>query len=181
MNHGHGHGHGHGHSHHFPLHAGHSFEVLFLVESHKYKIAINGHHFTEYHFRTPAERVCYLSIDGDVMISSVHFEGGSHGFPGTMPPGHLPPLGPVPVPVPIPVPVPTPLPVPMGYPSVYPPGSKKALKQQRKAQKKALKYGLPIAGMAGGAYLLHKGIKHAHHGFHHGSSSSSSSSSSEEE
>ena len=69
------------------------------------------------------------------MISSVHFEGGSHGFPGTMPPGHLPPLGPVPVPVPIPVPVPvpvpvpipvpvpTPLPVPMGYPSVYPPGS----------------------------------------------------------
>jgi len=58
---------------------------------------------------------------------------------------------------------------------------KKALKQQRKAQKKALKYGLPIAGMAGGAYLLHKGIKHAHHGFHHGSSSSSSSSSSEEE
>ena len=61
------------------------------------------------------------------------------------------------------------------------PSQKKALKQQRKAQKKALKYGLPIAGAAGGAYLLHKGIKHAHHGFHYGSSSSSSSSSSEEE
>jgi len=58
---------------------------------------------------------------------------------------------------------------------------KKAMKQQRKAQKKALKYGLPIAGAAGGAYLLHKGVKHASHGFHFGSSSSSSSSSSSEE
>jgi len=55
------------------------------------------------------------------------------------------------------------------------------MKQQRKAQKKALKYGLPLAGVGVGAYALHKGMKHGHHGFHHGSSSSSSSSSSEEE
>jgi len=186
------------HQQHFPFHAGQSFELLLLADSNHYKVAVNGHHFAEFHFRTAPERVSHLTINGDVMISMVTFEGQSHGAPGMVPPGQLPPLGlvapampsphltpvgPVPGHMPHPpMPAPgAPIGYPQQYPSQYPPGSKKAMKQQRKAQKKALKYGLPIAGAAGGAYLLHKGVKHASHGFHFGSSSSSSSSSSSEE
>lgn len=48
------------------------------------------------------ERVLYLSADGEIMISMITFEGGSHGH-GV--PGHGMPA-PMPVPMPMPVPAP---------------------------------------------------------------------------
>jgi len=128
------------HGPHFPFHAGQGFEVLLLADTQHYKIAVNGQHFTEYHFRTAPERVSFLTIDGDVMISMVAFEGESHGHPGSAPPGHLPPIGLVaptviqphipPMPQPHMPPMPHTAPgfgvpsgIPQPYPSQYPPGS----------------------------------------------------------
>jgi len=73
----------------FPFLPGQGFEIVILADSHHYKIAINGHHFTEFHCRAPMERVSYLSADGEIMITTITFEGGSHH--GHMPgPGHMP-------------------------------------------------------------------------------------------
>jgi len=97
------------HHGHFPFHHEQGFEVLILAESNEYKIAVNGHHFAEFNFRTAPERVSYLSIEGDVMITMVSFEGGHHGghhAHGAIPPlgpghahGAIPPLGPMPGPM----------------------------------------------------------------------------------
>jgi len=128
------------HQQHFPFHAGQSFELLLLADSNHYKVAVNGHHFAEFHFRMAPERVSHLTINGDVMISMVTFEGQSHGAPGMVPPGQLPPLGlvapampsphltpvgPVPGHMPHPpMPAPgAPIGYPQQYPSQYPPGS----------------------------------------------------------
>lgn len=183
----------------FPFLPGQGFQIVILADSHHYKIAINGHHFTEFHCRAPMERVSYLTADGEIMITSITFEGGSHH--GHMPgPGHMPtpmphnpgyyPAGmnPYPTQPGMAYPAAPGMGAPgysvAGYPSGYghlsPKSAKKAAKKQAKAQKKAMKYGLGAAGLGVGAYALHKGMKHGHHGYH-GHSSSSSSSSSEEE
>ena len=57
-----------------------------------FQIAVNGHHFAEFHCRTPMERVSYLSADGDMMITMITFEGGSL-------PGHMPGHAPMPAPI----------------------------------------------------------------------------------
>jgi hypothetical protein len=99
---------------------------------------VNGHHFTDYGHRIPYQRVNYLAIDGDVTVSLIQYEGGSHvptpgaGFvPPPMVPGSVPyPTNPVHQPLPgaVPYGVP-PAQVPggyayqQGYGQGYPPGS----------------------------------------------------------
>jgi hypothetical protein len=58
---------------------------------------VNGQHFTEFGHRIPYQRVNYLAIDGDVTVSLIQYEGGSHvptrgvGFvPTPMVPGSQP-------------------------------------------------------------------------------------------
>ncbi|KAG8237893.1 hypothetical protein J437_LFUL017041, partial [Ladona fulva] len=97
---------------------GQPFEVLILCESNCYKIALNNQHFGEYMHRIPYNRVSHLTIDGDVTLSIIAFEGGfapppmtGNGVPGyapqpamagmvppmpgvaSYPPGHMPPYG----------------------------------------------------------------------------------------
>ena len=57
--------------------AGQPFEVMILIEMDHFKIAINGAHFTEFRYRIPLNRISHLSIDGDVSIASITFEGTS--------------------------------------------------------------------------------------------------------
>nr|CAD7425770.1 unnamed protein product [Timema monikensis] len=75
---------------HMPLARAQGFEIIILCEPESYKIAINGQHYT------------HISIDGDVMVSLIQFEGGSQGFappPGgfvtshSIPGGYAPPMG----------------------------------------------------------------------------------------
>lgn len=54
-----------------PLLLGQPFEIMILVESSEYKIAINKQHFTEFKHRLPFDRITHLAITGEVQIDSV--------------------------------------------------------------------------------------------------------------
>uniref|UniRef100_T1JGR1 Galectin n=1 Tax=Strigamia maritima TaxID=126957 RepID=T1JGR1_STRMM len=72
----------------FPVARGQPFEFLILAEPHAFKIAINGLHYTEFNHRMPMERVSYLSIDGEVSVTSIRLDGGNTSYmptPGPMP------------------------------------------------------------------------------------------------
>uniref|UniRef100_A0A2A4K5T7 Galectin n=1 Tax=Heliothis virescens TaxID=7102 RepID=A0A2A4K5T7_HELVI len=58
-----------------PLHRGESFEALILCEPHSLKVALNGMHFCEFPHRVPFQRISHLTVDGDVMIQLIGFEG----------------------------------------------------------------------------------------------------------
>ncbi|XP_022118966.2 galectin-5 [Pieris rapae] len=58
-----------------PLVRGESFEALILCEPQSLKVAVNGVHFCEFPHRTPFQRISHLTIDGDVMINFIGFEG----------------------------------------------------------------------------------------------------------
>jgi len=62
---------------HFPFHLGQPFEVIILIEEHQYKIAVNGSHFCEYRHRIPKDMVRQLTMEGDVQISQIRFQGGN--------------------------------------------------------------------------------------------------------
>ncbi|KAJ9582385.1 hypothetical protein L9F63_003278 [Diploptera punctata] len=94
---------------HMPLTAGQSFEIIILCDPSHYKIAVNGQHFAEFGHRIPFQRVSFLTIDGDVNISLIQYEGGSY-MPGSSANFVPPPVAPVP-----------PLPMSTGVP--YPPNS----------------------------------------------------------
>ncbi|KAL0127511.1 hypothetical protein PUN28_003058 [Cardiocondyla obscurior] len=53
---------------------GQEFEILILCDSHCYKIAVNGRHFTAFAHRLPFIKVTHLVIDGDVEIHSIAYE-----------------------------------------------------------------------------------------------------------
>nr|CAD7440071.1 unnamed protein product [Timema bartmani] len=87
---------------HMPLARAQGFEIIILCEPESYKIAINGQHYTQFIHRIPYQHVTHISIDGDVMVSLIQFEGGSQGFappPGgfvtshSIPGGYAPPMG----------------------------------------------------------------------------------------
>lgn len=88
---------------HVPLHPGHPFEVMILVEGGCYKVAVNGRHFIEYAHRAPFSSVRMLKIEGDVHLSRIEYRD-SVQFP-TVPaippyPGQVCPMGPIsPVPL----------------------------------------------------------------------------------
>ncbi|KAL4714841.1 hypothetical protein ACJJTC_002700 [Scirpophaga incertulas] len=58
-----------------PLSRGESFEALILCEPQSMKIALNGVHFCEFLHRVPFQRISHLTIDGDVHVQFVGFEG----------------------------------------------------------------------------------------------------------
>ncbi|XP_047039479.1 galectin-4-like [Helicoverpa zea] len=58
-----------------PLHRGESFEALILCEPMSMKVALNGMHFCEFPHRIPFQRISHLTVDGDVMIQLIGFEG----------------------------------------------------------------------------------------------------------
>ncbi|KAK7874239.1 hypothetical protein R5R35_006278 [Gryllus longicercus] len=104
---------------HMPLARGQGFEIIVLCDPDHYKIAVNGQHFTEYIHRIPYQRVSHLTIDGDVTIAMISYEGSAAPGSGFMP---GPPVAPGYVAPPIPhgsVPYP---PMPNACPSgPYPP------------------------------------------------------------
>ena len=63
----------------FPISPGQHFEFMILVESHQFKIALNGNHFTEFRHRLPFERINHIAIDGDVRIDVVSVDSSSGG------------------------------------------------------------------------------------------------------
>ena len=44
------------------------------------QIAINGSHFCEYRHRIPKDIVRQLTVEGDVQLSQIRFQGGSVSF-----------------------------------------------------------------------------------------------------
>lgn len=58
-----------------PLQRGESFEALILCEPQSIKVALNGIHFCEFPHRVPFQRISHLTVDGDVMIQFIGFEG----------------------------------------------------------------------------------------------------------
>ncbi|XP_033229182.1 protein pygopus-like isoform X2 [Belonocnema kinseyi] len=53
---------------------GQDFEIIVLCKYDCYKIAINGRHYTDFYHRLPYQKVTHLTIDGDVVISSIFYE-----------------------------------------------------------------------------------------------------------
>ncbi|XP_037071999.1 galectin-4-like [Pollicipes pollicipes] len=74
------------HPNFMPLQRGASFEILILCEPSEYKVAINGQHFCEFRHRMAPQNATFFSIDGDINVTMLAFEGGSPpGAPGYMP------------------------------------------------------------------------------------------------
>ncbi|XP_055928011.1 collagen alpha-1(III) chain-like [Argiope bruennichi] len=63
------------HGPYFPFAVGQEFEILILIESDQFKIAVNGQHFTEFHYKLPLQSISHIAVDGDVTINSIKFEG----------------------------------------------------------------------------------------------------------
>ncbi|PSN32330.1 hypothetical protein C0J52_17636 [Blattella germanica] len=105
---------------HMPIARGQGFEIIILCDPSHYKIAVNGNHYAEFGHRIPFQRVSYLTIDGDVTISLIQYEGGScvpGAGVGFIPP--VAPVGPPPLPTGVPPPLPTGVPGQMPYPPAY--------------------------------------------------------------
>ncbi|XP_043219898.1 galectin-4-like isoform X2 [Amphibalanus amphitrite] len=73
-----------------PLQRGVNFEMLILCEQSEYKIAVNGQHFCEFRHRMSPQNATYLTMDGDVYVSLLGFEGGAPagGFMPSPTPGY---------------------------------------------------------------------------------------------
>jgi len=74
-----------------PIYPGQPFEILILVESSAYKIAINGAHFCHFNHRVSTHRVLFLAVEGDITVTSITTSSD------------MPSAPPVPVPPPMPV------------------------------------------------------------------------------
>ncbi|XP_034838177.1 galectin-7-like [Maniola hyperantus] len=67
-----------------PLSRGEQFEALVLCEPQSLKVAVNGQHFCEFPHRLPYQRISHFTIDGDVMVQFVGFEGAQPPPPSQM-------------------------------------------------------------------------------------------------
>jgi hypothetical protein len=47
--------------------------LIFIIDL--FQVALNGIHFCEFPHRIPFQRISHFTVDGDVMISMVAFEG----------------------------------------------------------------------------------------------------------
>ncbi|XP_059151281.1 galectin-4-like [Physella acuta] len=62
------------HCSYFPFVPNVPFEILILVESHGFKIAVNNQHFVEFNHRLhPLQRIDHLNVQGDVTLTQVKF------------------------------------------------------------------------------------------------------------
>ncbi|KAI2801156.1 hypothetical protein RDWZM_009563 [Blomia tropicalis] len=84
-----------------PLSTGSSFEFLILIETSEFKIALNGNHFTEFHYRLPIERVTHIAVDGDCTISTIKLEGTPYSSASAPPPIDNVPYASAPPPYPV--------------------------------------------------------------------------------
>ncbi|XP_078080845.1 galectin-4-like isoform X2 [Mustelus asterias] len=73
--------------HEMPIQRGETFQLLILVQSDCFKVAVNDKHFLEYKHRIPFSRVDTISIEGQVEIVSLSFINSNFnpGFPGFPP------------------------------------------------------------------------------------------------
>ncbi|KAL0852700.1 hypothetical protein ABMA27_012535 [Loxostege sticticalis] len=60
-----------------PIRRGEAFEALLLCEPQSIKVALNGIHFCEFLHRTPFQRISHITVDGDVHIQFIGFEGAA--------------------------------------------------------------------------------------------------------
>lgn len=68
-----------------PLHAnGETFEALVLCEPRALKVALNGVHFCEFPHRLQYQRISHLTVDGDVLVQFIGFEGAQPPPPANM-------------------------------------------------------------------------------------------------
>ncbi|XP_042908624.1 galectin-4 isoform X2 [Parasteatoda tepidariorum] len=68
----------------FPFNSGQEFQIMILVESNCYRIAVNNQHCFEFNHRIPISRVTTLHIDGSVAIERIEFiDKQLPGFPST--------------------------------------------------------------------------------------------------
>lgn len=58
-----------------PLARGEAFEALILCEPQSIKVALNGVHFCEFAHRVPYQRISHITVDGDVHVQFMGFEG----------------------------------------------------------------------------------------------------------
>lgn len=77
-----------------PLQKGHPFEIIILVASNEFKIALNGKHFACFGHRMPKETARFLIVKGGIQMNFVKIAGSY---------------------------VPPPTPTPSGYPVIYNP------------------------------------------------------------
>jgi len=58
---------------HMPLTIGMPFDLLFLIETSGYKVAVNGKHFVEFKHRIPFTAANLLHVAGDVVLDRISF------------------------------------------------------------------------------------------------------------
>ena len=56
-----------------PLTPGMKFELMFLVQEHSFKVAVNGKHFIDFHHRIPYQSIGLLQVDGEVSLERINF------------------------------------------------------------------------------------------------------------
>ncbi|KAL8592588.1 hypothetical protein ACOMHN_026518 [Nucella lapillus] len=59
---------------HFPFFPNAAFDMIILAEANAFKVAVNNAHFIAYHHRQPLKKCEFLSITGDIRVTSVRFQ-----------------------------------------------------------------------------------------------------------
>lgn len=57
--------------HQVPVHRGQHFQMLINIRPNKFKVAINGQHFAEFHHRMPPHMITFVRAEGDVQINTI--------------------------------------------------------------------------------------------------------------
>ncbi|XP_028161027.1 galectin-4-like isoform X1 [Ostrinia furnacalis] len=73
-----------------PIRRGEPFEALLLCEPQSIKVALNGIHFCEFLHRTPFQRITHITVDGDVAVQFIGFEGAAPQQPYMVRPQYQP-------------------------------------------------------------------------------------------
>ncbi|XP_022819084.1 galectin-4-like [Spodoptera litura] len=58
-----------------PLTRGSSFEIVFVCHYDRFKVMLNGEHFTDFMHRVPFHRITHIDVSHDVIIDEIDFEG----------------------------------------------------------------------------------------------------------
>ncbi|XP_022819070.1 galectin-9-like isoform X2 [Spodoptera litura] len=58
-----------------PLTRGSSFEIVFVCHYNRFKVMLNGEHFTDFIHRVPYHRITHITVGQDIIIDEIDFEG----------------------------------------------------------------------------------------------------------
>ncbi|CAH1641933.1 unnamed protein product [Spodoptera littoralis] len=58
-----------------PLRRGHRFEIVFVCHYDRFKVMLNGEHFTDFIHRVPFHRITHFTVGRDIIITEIDFEG----------------------------------------------------------------------------------------------------------